>query len=122
MIPNQAYDKYIVHGNGIHGQWVRPEDISIYEQYITTFEFIANDLSQERTLYHIYAEEQNWPGNLNILINNLDYNVDNRGITEKLAENRIKCGQRCEMSGTCHLCDQAFALVNAVDKRKSDFK
>ena len=122
MFPNQAYDAYIAHSNGIHGQWVRPEDTDLYAEYIDTFEFIAKDLTTERTMFHIYAENKSWPGNLNLLIINLDANVDNRGIPSDLAKSRLNCGQRCEMTNTCHLCDMGFAFVNAVDKNKSDLK
>ena len=121
MVPNQAYDKYIRRFNGVHGQWIRPEDTEAYEPYITTFEFVAEDLSRERTLHHVYADKKEWPGNLNLLITNLDYNVDNRGIPVGLVHSRLNCGQRCEATGTCHLCDRALMFVNSVDKNKSDF-
>ena len=121
MIPNQAYDKYIRRFNGIHGQWVRPEDVEAYEPYITSFEFISDDLGRERAFFSVYAEKKEWPGNLNILINNLDYNVDNRGIPVGLVHSRLNCGQRCEVTGACHLCDQALAFVNSVDRHKGNF-
>ena len=77
------------------GQWVRPEDVPAYEPYVDTFEFKTDDLKKEETLLRIYSEDKNWPGNLNLLLDNLNYHVDNRGIPEDFGENRTKCRQRC---------------------------
>lgn len=44
MIPNMGFTDHIARIDGVHGAWVRPEDISLYEKYIDTFEFIAKDL------------------------------------------------------------------------------
>lgn len=30
-IPNYAYEKYLSHNNGLHGQYIRPEDVDLYE-------------------------------------------------------------------------------------------
>ena len=57
MVPNVAYDAYIPRYDGICGQWVRPEDVHVYEQYVNTFEFITDSLEKERTLLKIYKNE-----------------------------------------------------------------
>ena len=54
MVPNVAYDAYIPRQNGICGQWVRPEDITHYENGIYVFEFENVNLEQERTMFDIY--------------------------------------------------------------------
>ena len=56
-IPNLAYEPYIKHENGILGGWIRPEDIKYYGEYIEAIEFFApHNLTKEKALYHVYAE------------------------------------------------------------------
>lgn len=119
MVPNVSYDAYIPRENGIYGQWVRPEDIKYYEKGIYVFEFdSANDLIKEKTLYHIYAEQKNWPGNLNLLITNFNINVDNRLLPDNIGEIRSTCGQRCQETGRCHICKTAIDFENTIQKYK----
>lgn len=69
--------------NGIYGTWIRPEDIEVYGQYINTFEFISTALSEEAALLEIY-QRGNWPGNLDLLLTNLNVQVDNRALPDEL--------------------------------------
>lgn len=114
LCPNLAYDAYIPRENGIYGTWVRPEDTEVYGAYVDVFEFEAEDLNREAALLHIYKDNKEWPGNLNLLITNLNYNIDNRSIDEDLANKRVKCGQRCMRTETCHLCETCFKLGNKI--------
>lgn len=116
MVANLAYEPYLPRKNGIHGQWIRPENISAYEKYINTIEFRCEHLTQEATMLHVYKENAKWPGNLNLLITNLGYDVDNRGIPDEIGEKRAVCGQKCERTGLCSFCDRAFDFSRAVDK------
>ena len=120
MIPNVAYDAYIPRLNGICGQWVRPEDIKHYESGIYIFEFENADLNKERTLYHIYAEEGIWNGNLNLLITNLNINADNRAIPDEFGITRSRCGQKCMQNGACHYCETAFKFEQMLRKIKRE--
>lgn len=108
MSPNLAYDAYIPRENGVRGQWVRPEDTDRYGAYIDTYEFATSDLQKERTLFHVYAENGEWPGNLNLLLTNLDFDIDNRTVPDEVIEARMVCGQRCMAGGRCRLCESAF--------------
>ena len=92
LCANLAYDAYIPRENGICGSWIRPEDIEVYSKWVDTIEFITDDLGKEATLLHVYKENKFWPGNLNLLITNLNYNIDNRGIPEEFGEIRTNCG------------------------------
>jgi hypothetical protein len=38
------------------GTWIRPEDIGLYENYISVIEFEDCDNRKEQALYRIYAE------------------------------------------------------------------
>lgn len=122
MVVNNAKPNYLPALDtyqGICGQWVRPEDAAAYGKYIQCFEFENVDLKQEEVLLHVYAENQNWPGNLNLLIQNLNYNVDNRAFPEELAERRIRCGQKCFFGSGCHLCHAEFMFAEALRKEKA---
>ncbi len=101
------------------GQWVRPEDVHLYDPYVDAFDFDSPDLKKEETLLHIYKENQHWPGNLNLLIENLNYNVDNRGIPNEFGTSRINCGQRCQTGGACRLCQRACEFSEMLRKEKN---
>ena len=119
-VANKAYDRYIPRKNGICGQWIRPEDVKHYEPGIYVFEFENADLNKERTLYHIYAEEGIWNGNLNLLITNLNINADNRAIPDEFGITRSRCGQKCMQNGTCHYCETAFKFEQMLRKIKRE--
>jgi hypothetical protein len=118
-IPNIAYEPYLLHNDGICGGWVRPEDVEAYGKYIDTFEFYAPNMPEkEATLYHIYAENGKWPGNLELLIDFLNVEVNNVAIEDQegFAEKRMHCKQRCVQSGTCHYCEDQVRFISTVLK------
>lgn len=135
MCANRCYNDYMPRANGIIGSYIRPEDISIYEQYVSTIEFDYSELSQELTLQKIYKKGI-WNGNLNLLINKLNYDIDNRGfelaptflmdddetVTNKLfAERRISCAQKCQRSPhSCNFCNIMFNFITTLDKRSNN--
>ena len=116
MCPNVAYDNYIPRENGLYGQWVRPEDIEYYNS-IYIFDFENVDLIQEKTLYHIYAEQKNWPGDLNLLFTNFNLHIDNRLILKELGKRRSTCGQRCQNKNIgCNFCKTALTYIQNINK------
>lgn len=122
MVPNVAYDAYIPRENGLRGQWVRPEDVKYYEDAIYIFEFENVKIEQEKTLHHIYAEEQTWPGNLNILFTNFNVDINNRAVIDEIGEVRSKCRQRCMSNGACHLCQTMVNFEKMLFKIKEERK
>ena len=122
MVPNLAFDAYIPRENGIRGSWVRPEDIGVYEEWISVFEFITEEMAQERTLLHVYKDNGTWPGNLNLLFTNFNVNVDNRAIPDELGRVRATCGQRCMVNGTCHFCDTSIQFATTLRKKHYEDK
>ena len=64
----------------------------------------------------IYQDNKEWPGNLQLIIKNLNYNVDNRALPEDIGEKRMTCGQRCWRQGTCHFCVTAFMFAEQLRK------
>lgn len=110
-IPNVAYNDGLPRGNGVCGQWIRPEDIDLYEDYITTVEFENADIKKEEALYRIYREKHGWSGNLNNLITNLNYGATSRLIPQEITKRRLNCGHLCQTTGTCSMCVRAFSLA-----------
>lgn len=122
VIPNIAYEPYLVHNDGICGQWIRPEDVEKYEKYISTFEFYAPKmLEKEQTLFHIYAENKTWPGNLNLLIDFLGVDINNQALydEENFAERRMNCKQRCVSGKTCHYCFEQVKFIDTIMKYRN---
>ena len=120
MTVNVAQPTYLpAIGDGVCGQWVRPEDAAAYEKYIDTFEFDEVNLSQEETLLKIYKENKNWPGRLNLIIKRLNFNIDNRIIPDEFAQARMTCGQTCFKTGICKLCDSNFRFAEQLKRIKA---
>lgn len=121
IVVNKCLNDYSFLPNGIQGTYVRPEDIQSYSEYVDHFEFDSKTLAQERTLYKVYAEEQKWPGNLELLLTHLNYSVDNRGFDAldpgNFAERRMNCQQVCQRDANkCRFCAITFKLINNIDK------
>ena len=118
-IPNLAYEPYIKHVNGIYGGWVRPEDVESYGTYIDTFEFYApGELDKEAVLLKIYSKTGSWPGNLNLLIENFNYDFDNRLLIDAkgFAERRMNCKQRCLSGRICRYCEHQMNSLEVIKK------
>jgi hypothetical protein len=117
LCPNLAYDAYIPRENGIYGSWVRPEDIGVYEKFVDMFEFETDELKREQVLLHIYKDNGNWPGNLNLLFTNFNVNIDNCALPEEVGEVRTSCGQRCMSNGTCTFCLTSVKFADIIRKK-----
>ena len=120
MTINEAHPEYLpTNGtHGICGQWVRPEDAKLYGEKIRCFEFSNVDTKREEVLLHIYKDNKTWPGNLNLLIQKLEFDVDNRAIPEEFGEHRMNCGHRCWSGSGCHLCVNMLHFAENVRKEK----
>lgn len=95
------------------GNWIRPEDMEIYDKYISIIGFVSKDLQQERGFYRAYAEVKRWGGQLGDLIYGLNYEANNDLIPPDLAQIRIKCGQSCmERNHACKACIRYLDLAN----------
>lgn len=121
VVANQCFNSYMPRNpkTGIYGPYIRPEDVDFYERYIDHIEFITKSLEKELTLIKVYKQDKTWPGNLNLLLDNLGENVDNRGFDARFAKNRTTCGQRCQIDNSCHFCHMMFNYINTVDKNRT---
>ena len=112
-VPNVAYLDFIPREDGVCGTWIRPEDLEDYEEYVEVIEFEDCDNRKEQALYRIYIEQKAWPGELNDIISNLNYNGTNRMIPpHTFGIKRAVCGQRCQETGRCKICYRTLDLAN----------
>lgn len=114
MCPN--YIKEDKYADGLHNAWIRPEDAHLYEGIISVFDFSQGPLGSAAARMKIY-KEGNWPGNLALLIDNLNIHVDNRIVPPEFGPSRLNCRQRCMCPTNgihCDLCDIAIDLCKAM--------
>lgn len=111
-VPNVAFTDGLYHMDGINGQWIRPEDMLLYDKYIDVFEFESKTQKQERALYRRYIELQEWPGSLKTIIMNFQADGSNPMILPEVAKARLNCKQKCIRGGKCRICYNAVSLAN----------
>lgn len=117
-IPNLAQSLWDFE-NPITKFFIRPEDLSLYEDYIDICEFYGEN-DRQSVLYEIYAQDKKWDGGLNYLIagfkddtfNNAD--IDNPGFGMA----RLHCKKRCATTDKCKLCCTALELAKQLRKYK----
>ena len=114
VIPNLAYNDILPHSDGICGQWIRPEDIDMYEDYAEVVEFEDTDIKKEQALYRIYAKQEGWKTNIASLITNMSKTIpaSNPLLTSEITKARLNCKQKCQANGACQICYRAFSLAN----------
>ena len=110
-IPTVSYNHHYPYSSGICGQWIRPEDVEAYEDYIDIMEFEFCEVTREETLFKIYAEQKEWSTRLDILVEDLGSSALNRMIPDSLVEARLECNHRCMNGGTCHLCETVLKMT-----------
>ena len=113
MMPTISNEKT----DGTVGAWVRPEDLwGTYSKYISYVEFdteISHEgLKREQALFRIYAERKEWPGDIDMIVTELNHKGVNRLIVSDFGERRANCHQMCQVNGICHFCYRALDLAN----------
>jgi len=104
-IPTISYNHHYPFSSGVCGQWIRPEDLEKYDNYIDVVEFEFCSITREETLYRTYGINKKWDTRIDILIEDIDSSALNRLIPEELVEARMNCQQKCKNGGTCRLCE-----------------
>ena len=117
LTPNKAYESYIPRKDGINGQWIRPEDLHLYEKIglkdviceFRTFDIPLEGsyLVYEQTLFDIYKNKQKWEGRLCNIVKDLGVENLNSTIDEEIGYYRLNCHQACVFN-RCHYCDIAL--------------
>ena len=105
LVANLSFLDKLPRVNGVNGGWIRPEEVENYENYnVTVLEFWDCDLKKEQALYRIYAEDKQWPGDLGIIISDLNYLGNNRLIVPGAFIRKLNCGQVCASGYPCRRC------------------
>ncbi len=113
LIPVFSYLDNIPREDGVGGNWVRPEDLPLYDLYITTIDFGTQPQKREQALFRIYAKEHQWPGDLGRLVIDLNYLGVNRMLRTEDTAHRLNCEQKC-VEGKCNIC---YNLLNIAQER-----
>ena len=112
-VPNVAFTDGLIREDGVCGQWIRPEDLDMYSPMIDAVEFNYVKPDKEQALYRIYAEQKEWPGDLGMIIENLNHIGVNRMISKDVTIARMNCRQKCQnVNGTCRICYRALDLAD----------
>ena len=117
-VPNVTHLDPLLHRTGVCGQWIRPEDILLYEPYIEICEFEDADPSKEEALFRIYALVKEWPGDVYDLFTNIGIHATNRLIMSEDTKYRLNCQHRCQSGQGCRICERIFNLAH-IDKLKT---
>ena len=112
-VPNVAHLGDIPNKNGIFGTWIRPDDIELYEDYVAVCEFEDCDIDKEGALYRIYAEQKVWGGPLSMIVSHLQSPAENHLISQEAIKLRLNCGQKCQKTAKCHICERALRLADS---------
>ena len=96
------------------GAWFRPEDIENLKMIdVCDFGFEENK-RRVQALYRIYAEEHEWPGELYMLVPEIeDKEIMNRMLPPDFQEKRSNCRMRCQEGGYCHICENYAYLAHS---------
>lgn len=111
-VPNIANEWPWPDDDGVCSNWIRPEDVALYENYITTMEFEDCNTQKERALYRIYAEDREWPGDVMQIISNIRTSAVNRLISPEFARTRLNCGQKCQENHRCQYCRRILDIAD----------
>lgn len=96
----------------IIGSWIRPEDLYKLDA-IDICEFFYRDMAEQQALYRIYAENKEWPGELYMIVKDIDdQRIMNRMIPPEFQERRSNCAMRCQSGSQCHYCETVAHLAN----------
>lgn len=117
--PNVCHNNYLPMENGLYGTWILPDDQDLYEDYITTFEFVHPDLDKWEAVFKIY-KSRHYIGDLSLLLINFNYpkHILAPAVPKDLSISRLNCGQQCMYSNHCKLCQNAMTIGLAVQEEE----
>lgn len=103
--------------------FIRPEDLSALDNYIDVIFF---DTINQDIYYNIYFKDKEWFGDLQDLIEGLNFSVDNRCIIPSFGTIRATCSKKCKSTGKCNICPQIYSISkklannDLIIRRKKD--
>lgn len=124
IFPTESLNSPFSKGYKTSSFFVRPEDLSMYEEVVDIIEFKGNK-EKEDILFKVY-KRGSFIADIDQLIPNLPKEISNLAIGEEFAQERLNCGQRCKMPGNfCRYCSNYLNYAHIISKqlmeRKEDF-
>lgn len=101
----------------VNNFFIRPEDISSYEDIIDVFDFSAIASERQKVCFNIYSRGH-FDDDISHLIPAIGIHTHNAYIDSSFAEARLNCGQACIQKGRhCHLCSSICKLTDTLVDR-----
>lgn len=100
--------------SAINKFFIRPEDISFYEEFVSGIEFQGPYTIQD-VCFKVYTR-QYWYGNLSELIIGLGDDLDSRRFPEYFGLLRTNCKKRCITGGNCSACRTMKEFMKRMEK------
>ena len=99
--------------------FIRPEDISLYNDYVDVMEIYAESLPQKskaEVYYDIYAKSGSWFGDLKEYLINCDDSIYSPLLWKNFGEKRLGCKKRCIADGKCRFCYDQLKYLELMQK------
>jgi hypothetical protein len=110
MSPNASFAP----GRKYSSFYIRPEDLSYYNQAIDIIDFKEENKEREDALLKIYAR-RNSDQDVSLLYTGLPAGTPNSVFKTAFVEQRLNCRQRCRIPGySCHYCDNSFLIADKI--------
>lgn len=99
--------------------FIRPEDISWYEEYIDIFELSSTrwaDATALDTVYDIYTKDKRWDGPLDTLIigNDKLSTIEGNRLLNDWSKYRLNCGRVCMKGHSCRICPSQLSIADSL--------
>ena len=118
LIPNYAFNEYLVNDEGVCAGWIRPEDLVLYEDIAESCEFFADSLQRERVMLQIYQSAE-WPDDLSLIIVGINKEFHSQHLAEGFGIRRLNCKQVCKRKpDLCHFCERVRTTTINLKKIK----
>ena len=103
----------------IYSFFVRPEDVSLYENYVDVMEIYAETLYQKSlsdVYLEIYQKDKTWMGDLKEYLINCNESINNFYIFKDFGKRRLNCRKRCLIDNRCHFCMEQAQYIQLMEK------
>lgn len=115
VYPNIAQSswKYV---SNLYKFFIRPEDTSLYEDFIDVFDLTKSNIQAQKIYYKIYAIDKKWDDTLDEIIINFDRKIYNKYIPSFFASRRLNCGKKCMEGRPCNICGEINKITEEGKK------
>ena len=94
--------------------YVRPEDLDVYNKFVSGIEFVGDTVIQE-VMFNTYSRGY-WYGDLAEIIIGLNTHIDSRRLPHEFGAYRVGCRKRCICGSHCGVCRAMQKFVERMEK------